>query len=127
MAIYPIVKGQKFNQKNVIPPRASLSDLHARPKDTDGDEPDLIDFGDDSSAAQQPSSMAQPRHTGNPPPLDPSHRSTAEVQEMLSSTGTRAKEGPLIDFHEDMKKDLPSSIKRTDSAESDDEFVDAQG
>jgi len=26
-----------------------------------------------------------------------------------------------------MKKDLPGSIKRTDSTESDDEFVDAQG
>jgi hypothetical protein len=127
MAIYPVVKGQKFRQKNVIPPRASLSDLNARTKEPHGDEHDLIDFGDDSPAAQHPSSTEQPQDTGNSPPLDPSHRSTAEIQEMLSSTGTRTKEGPLIDFHEDMQKDLPSSIKRTDSTESDDEFVDAQG
>ncbi|KAK4129329.1 Oxysterol-binding protein [Parathielavia appendiculata] len=126
MAIYPIVKGQIFNQKNAIPPRAS-HDHSGRPKDLDGGQYDLIDFGDDSPAQQQASSRKQSPSQGNSPPLDPSHRSTAEIQEMLSSTGARANEGPLIDFHEDVKKDLPSSIKRPDSIESDDEFVDAQG
>jgi hypothetical protein len=48
------------------------------------------------------------------------------VQELLASTGSR-KDGPLIDFHHDMKSNLPGSIKRADSIESDDEFVDAQG
>ncbi|KAK4097524.1 Oxysterol-binding protein, partial [Parathielavia hyrcaniae] len=99
MAIYPIVKGQKFNTQNAIPPRASQSDPSARPKELDGGQDDLIDFGDDSPAPQQ----------------EP------------STTTHRAKNGPLIDFHDDMKKDLPGSAKRADSTESDDEFVDAQG
>jgi hypothetical protein len=94
MAIYPVVKGQEFDHNNIIPPRASVSELRPHPA---GHK----DFGGDGSAAQQP-------------PLD-------------SSVGSSAKEGPLIDFHQDMKKDLPSNIKRTDSTESDDEFVDAQG
>jgi hypothetical protein len=94
MTIYPVVKGQEFDYKNTIPPRASVSELYPQPAGHSG-EGDLIDVGGDGSAAQQP--------------------------------GSSAKEGPLIDFHQDMKKDLPTSIKRTDSTESDDEFVDAQG
>jgi hypothetical protein len=106
MAIYPVVKGQKSNQQNVIPPRASLSEPTARPRGSSGGG-DLIDFGGDASSSQQPS-LKEP----NQPPLDPSHHGN---------------DGPLVDFHEDMKKGLPGSIKRTDSTESDDEFVDAQG
>ncbi|KAK4156864.1 Oxysterol-binding protein-like protein OBPalpha [Chaetomidium leptoderma] len=123
MAIYPVAKGQKFRQENVIPPRASLSGPDARPKDTHSGEGDLIDFGSDGPSEK----LQPPKEEQDPPPLDRSHGSTAEIQEMLSATGNRAEQGPLIDFHGDMKKDLPGSIKRTDSTESDDEFVDAQG
>ncbi len=128
MAIYPIIKGQKFNQTIAIPPRNSLSEPSDRPKDLDGGEDNLIDFGDDSPAPQQtpPKEQAQPSVPHAPLPLDSSHPSTADVQAMLASTGSR-KEGPLIDFHQDLNRDLPSSVKRTDSTESDDEFVDAQG
>jgi hypothetical protein len=116
MAIYPIIKGQKFNQTIAIPPRSSLSESSDRPKDLDGGEDNLIDFGDENPAPQQtpPKEQAQPSVQAL---LDSSHPSTADVQAMLASTGSR-KEGPLIDFHQDMKKDL---------TESDDEFVDAQG
>ena len=100
MAIYPVIQGQEFDHKNAIPPRASVSELRPQPAGHSGDG-DLIGFGGGGPAAQQPL-------------LD-------------SSAGSSAKEGPLIDFHQDMKKDLPSSIKRTDSTESDDEFVDAEG
>lgn len=113
MAIYPVIAGQKFNHKNVIPPRASISELRAQPVEAPSGQGDLIDFGDDGLATQQPPSKGQSQIPGNQPPPDP-----------LTSS---AKEGPLVDFHQDMKKDLPSSIKRTNSTESDDEFVDAQG
>jgi hypothetical protein len=134
MAIYPIVAGQKFNQQNVIPPRTSLSEANGPPKDPPSAEGNLIDFGDDEPTSQPPpakeqpaSAEGQPQTPANPPPLDPSHRSTAEIQEMLASTGSRAKDGPLVDFHEDMKKDLPGSVKRTNTNGSEDDFVDAQG
>jgi len=126
MAIYPVVKGQQFNQTVVIPPRTSLSEPSARPKAAHNSEGDLIDFGGDGPAPAQPSPKEQPQPSRPQPPLDPSHPSTTEVQELLASTGSR-KDGPLIDFHHDMKSNLPGSIKRADSIESDDEFVDAQG
>jgi hypothetical protein len=137
MSIYPILKGQQFDHKNAIPPRHSPSEPKDRQKEPNGEGGgDLIDIGDDKATAPppQPSSeeqgqgQNQEQNKGYRPPIDPSHNSTSEIQEMLSSTGSRTKEGPLIDFHEDMKKDLPgSSIKRTNTAESEDEFVDAQG
>ncbi|KAK0735010.1 Oxysterol-binding protein [Lasiosphaeria miniovina] len=127
MAIYPIVKGQKWENPMVIPSRGSMS----RPTSSSASVPrkgsfsqgdgDLIDFGqrDSSSTGQKQA----------PPPLDPSHRSTTEIQTLLSATGRTDAHGggPLIDFHEDLKSSLPADLKRTDTDESNDEFVDAQG
>jgi hypothetical protein len=125
MAIYPIVKGQKFSKENMIPPRASPSGQSTQSKEPASDGGDLIDFGDDGSPYDTPQSSEQ--SLGEKPPLEPSHKSTSEIQKMLASTGTGNKEGPLIDFHNDMEKSLPSSVKRADSEnESQDEFVDAQ-
>ncbi|KAK4251251.1 hypothetical protein C7999DRAFT_37860 [Corynascus novoguineensis] len=103
MAIYPIVKGQKFSQENAIPPRASLDEPAAPKPAPHSDEGNLIDFGDDEPAAQKP----------------------PQSQQQVTGNGTQ--DGPLLDFHQDMKKDLPGSVKRAESTESDDEFVDAQG
>lgn len=61
----------------------------------------------------------------NRPVIDAYHQSTAKIQSMLSQTGSPAPGGPLIDFHQDMKTTLPAGIKRADTAESSDEFVDA--
>lgn len=119
MAIYPIVKGQQPNRRISIPPRGSISGLSSRATATPAasNEGDLIDFGQNEASSP----------AGPPPPLDTSHKSTTEIQTMLSATGTRANtEGSLIDFHEDMKKSLPAGVKRTDTSESNDEFVDAQ-
>ena len=132
MAIYPIVKGQKFEPKNVIPPRASLSDPAARPLTLISKDDDLINFSED-----QPSTVDKTAETrtlehkpaGPKPPLDPSHESTVEIQELLAATGERKKEGPLIDFHNDLKKDLPVGgpcRSNTDDSHDEDEFVDAR-
>jgi len=121
MAIYPIVKGQQPKRRISIPPRGPISGLSSRATATPAasNEGDLIDFGQNEAAPS----------AGPPPPLDPSHKSTAEIQTMLSATGTRTNtEGSLIDFHEDLKKSLPAGgVKRNDTSESNDEFVDAQG
>ncbi|KAK4147936.1 Oxysterol-binding protein-like protein OBPalpha [Dichotomopilus funicola] len=128
MAIYPVIKGQKPKQENVIPPRASHSEASASSKDSHNGEGTLTDSANESSTPHQfPSGEgAQPSNESRPP-LDPAHSSTAEVQELLASTGKRAQGGPLIDFHGDMKKDLPNSTKRTDSMVSENNFVDAEG
>ena len=112
MAIYPIVRGQQVNQKKAIAPRAEPSSAPA----ASVPEGDLIDFGQDDPPAA-PARRA---------PLDQAHNSTAEIQGLLAATGVPAKEGALIDFHEDLKKELPrAAIKRSDTEESNDNFLDA--
>lgn len=129
MAIYPVVKGQKWDQKHVIPPRASTSELCSPAPAHHADEGDLIDFGNhqplpEKRETPEPTTVAAAEDV---PPLDPSHKSTADIQTMLAVTGARAGEGPLIDFHDDMKKALPPTLKRAETDDSNDEFVDALG
>lgn len=151
LAIYPILKGQKPNTRNVIPARSSISgsigsishphhaehsvqrhsteqhpnDHHAHGPSKAGGGDDLIDFGQNDSqppAPKQPEPKLKPEER---PAIDVHHKSTAEIQSLLSQTGSRAPGGPLIDFHEDLKTTLPAGLKRADTAESSDEFVDA--
>lgn len=129
MAIYPIVKGQRFVEKNPIPPRTPLvsPSKEAHPPVLTADH-ERLDHHDEPTTAKEPVAMTKEPVDTAPkvhPPLDSSHESTTEIQTLLAATGTVAKEGPLIDFHDDMKKDLPA-IKKVDSQDSHDEFVDAQ-
>ncbi|KAK1834816.1 Oxysterol-binding protein-like protein OBPalpha [Podospora conica] len=120
MAIFPIVKGQKWEPKHVIPPRTPSQAPHP-----DGH---LVDVSDaPHTLPPSVTERSEPETLKPKPPLDSSHASTTEIQQMLSSTGTRAQGGPLIDFHKDLQKGLPTDLKRTDTEESKDEFVDAQG
>lgn len=121
MAIYPIVKGQRFVEKNPIPPRIPIASpsKEAHPPVLTADH-EKLDH-ERAVAGKEPVDTAPKAH----PPLDPPHESTEEIQTLLAATGTVAKGGPLIDFHEDMAKDLPA-IKKVDTDDSHDEFVDAQ-
>ena len=121
MAIFPIVKGQKWEPKHVIPPRTPNEPPHPE----DGNLVDVSDSHPTLPPIIQKSPEAEAPKAN--PPIDSSHASTTEIQEMLSSTGTRGHDGPLVDFHKDMKTALPTDLKRTDTEESNDEFVDAQG
>lgn len=124
MAIYPVIDGQKLDQRNVIPPHHAKTAVHHQPTRTDQPkepkEPqqpnDLIDFGQDEVSETKPS--AQPAvapapiptaaPAPAPAPAKPSNSTKApsEIESLLSSTGKPA-EGPLIDFTNDLKKDLP--------------------
>ncbi|KAJ2970468.1 hypothetical protein NUW58_g9687 [Xylaria curta] len=84
---------------------------------------DLIDFGqndDPLPAKTEPSTKAQ------------NHRPSADITNLLESTGQKAN-GPLLDFTEDLKKDLPDKakeppgMKRADTEDSNDAFFDAEG
>lgn len=137
MHIYPIVKGQPFHERVMIPPRASLSEPAPRPKAVQGN---LINLADDCPSAlsetrpppptqEQEQEQVAVKSPQEKPPPDASRTSTTEIQKMLVSTGAPAKNGPRIDFHSDMRKSLaPTSSKRTESDESHDEddFVDAR-
>lgn len=132
LAIYPILKGQKPNTKNIIPPRGASSERsshhspaeqHPRQQQSADKGGDLIDFGQhdaDPPAQKQAKTVSE-----NPPAKDAHNDSTAEIQSMLSETGSPASGGPLIDFHQDMNTSLGAGLKRADTAESSDEFVDA--
>ncbi|KAK5663650.1 hypothetical protein OQA88_4081 [Cercophora sp. LCS_1] len=126
MAIFPIVRGQKWEAKNVIPPRGSILGPAAQAASSpQHEEGDLIDVGQNGrSSPGQPKVEAEQEAK---PPLDPAHKSTAEIQEMLASTGSRAPDGPLINFRKDMERSLQLKTKGADSEDSNDEFVDAQG
>lgn len=128
MAIYPIVKGQKPDQRHIIPPHSPTAvvdkqlghfDDLATVEKPKGEEPEykkpeqsrlqnekpqenLIDF--DERPAPQPAQPAQ-HEISKPTP------SEAEIQSMLKSTGKPA-DGPLIDFSTDLKKELSAEVKQ---------------
>ena len=79
---------------------------------------DLIDFGQDDSPAdvQRPSIPSSS--------VDPRVESSGEISGMLKATG-KPSEGPLIDFHDDLRNNIPS-IKREDTSGSNDVFLDAK-
>lgn len=117
LAIYPIVDGPKDSGSNVIPPR---SEVESEPKATETkpaelQHDDLLDFSQDETAVESPRS---------PPGYDPRVESTGEISGLLKATG-KPYDGPLIDFHHDLKKTIPS-VQRSDTAESNDIFVDAK-
>ncbi|KAI1376285.1 hypothetical protein F4677DRAFT_445543 [Hypoxylon crocopeplum] len=116
MAIYPIIPGQKPGDWNIPPPNAASGHPHTAAKPAVEDNgADLIDFGQNETPAPAPA------------PIRPSKRDSKDISGMLRSTGRDA-EGPLIDFTGDMKKDLPpAQLKKSDTAESHDDFFDAEG
>ncbi|KAK1514338.1 oxysterol-binding protein [Colletotrichum costaricense] len=132
LAIYPILPGQKPSTTNAIPPHKPSATAEA-PAPAPAPAPvaqqhvggnDLIDFGD--APATTPSApiatapAVQPP-SGIPPAAQEARSGSKDIEGMLNSTGTQAKEGPLMDFT-DMKKSVPP-LKRAD--ESNDSFHDA--
>lgn len=92
LAIYPIVPGQPMTRRPSIPTQASspkavkksTNHVVEKPKEEDS----LIDFGNDQAST-------------------PAVKSPDEIEKLLTATGKPA-DGPLIDFAQDLKKDLPA-------------------
>lgn len=90
LSIYPVVDGQKLNSDLTIPPR---KEANGEPEKANNAEAgDLIDIGggDAPAASKEPS----------------------VIENMLNSTGKPA-DGPLIDFADTMKKDLPTTEEKS--------------
>lgn len=135
LAVTPILKGQKPTEKNEIPPQHALRESHPPSNSTPtpqiqpppaGD--DLIDFGQTAStpvpASHFPADLkaAQTQNNG---------QEQKDLEHTLRSTSTeRDNKESLIDFHEDLKENLPKAdpiLKREDTdTKSLDEFVDAR-
>lgn len=84
MAIYPIIDGQKLDQRNSIPPLGESQSPHQA-------SGDLVDFGQEPPSAQ--SSLSN--EFGDKLIISDS----SDIPELLSQTGTPATAGPLIDLN----------------------------
>lgn len=155
LAVYPILPGQKSTEKNHIPPQHHQHTEQANPIPTpapvpavapaapatllpqEKDKENLIDLRSDSPAPAQsqhvPADLqaAQAQHNG---------QQQKNLERTLQSTSTAQgqTQGSLIDFQDDLRKDLPaatdaqgtatSALYRQDTdTHSVDEFVDAEG
>ncbi|KAN0122625.1 hypothetical protein V8E51_000951 [Hyaloscypha variabilis] len=137
LAVTPIVRGQKSTEKNPIPPPHNRTGSYASTKSPTtathpppvGPESDLIDFGQSDGAAGShvPANLHASQAVNNNPQQQ-------HLEQTLRETSTERKaHGSLIDFHEDLRQNLPAtgqstSLKRHDTDTSSlDEFVDAEG
>lgn len=89
LAIYPIVDGQELDKSNAIPPHKGAKPTANDVQPNANAEESLIDFGDQAPAPQEPPTKNN------------------EITDLLTSTG-KPSEGPLLDFTDDLKKDLPA-------------------
>lgn len=107
LSIHPILSGQKTSSGNTIPSKPAESHpaeskaapARAAPATTTRD--DLIDCGTTHDGPAETSQATRPAATVNP-----TVESTGEISGLLKATGKPAN-GPLLDFSQDMKKDIP--------------------
>jgi hypothetical protein len=92
LAIYPILPGQPKTRRPSIPAQASSpkSVKKSTKQVAEKEEDSLIDFGNDEASAPTPAA-----------------KKPGEIETLLAATGKPA-DGPLIDFAQDLKKDLPA-------------------
>jgi len=151
LAVTPILRGQKSNEKNPIPPPHTRSESytsnHAAPaSENQQSQPshgnDLIDFGQSDGTPSTNAATPIPAYQA---PADLQAAQTVnggqqqkDLENTLRSTSNeRTNGGALIDFSDDLKRDLPTvdangkkyaPLKREDTdTQSLDEFVDAEG
>ncbi|OLN88591.1 Oxysterol-binding protein-like protein OBPalpha [Colletotrichum chlorophyti] len=129
LAIYPILPGQKaFAKKTISSSRPDVTEGPGSQPQSGGN--DLIDLGDspnDTPGAPAPVAQPAPAPAVQPPSSAPltlqeARSDSKDIEGMLSKTGTKAGDGPLIDFTTDLKKSVPQ-LKRADTSK--DSFHDA--
>lgn len=141
LAITPILKGQRPNEKNPIPLHrsesrtepASMREKTPVQEQAPAEEDDLIDFGQNDAPAQPPTQQLQIPADLKAAQTENNGQRQKDLESTLRSTSTSPPprgQSTLIDFHNDLKEDLPDghTLKRKDTdTDSLDEFVDAEG
>ncbi|TVY41250.1 Oxysterol-binding protein-like protein, partial [Lachnellula subtilissima] len=136
LAVTPILRGQKFNEKNPIPKRnpsiistntpakAAPAPALAAPAPAPTGESDLIDFGQNETSAIPADLKAAQTENGG--------QQQKELESVLSNTSTSHADGkgkgPLLDF-QDMTAALPAKqtlLREDTDTHSVDEFHDAK-
>ncbi|CAK7243095.1 MAG: Oxysterol-binding protein OBPa [Sporothrix thermara] len=117
LAIYPILPGQTSRRDSAIRPIPAHKSVDAHPETATGN---LIDFGDDEDTKPANSAAA----AAAKPAVDSTPAVDNTISNLLTSTGTPAPAGPLMDFNKELEKNLPT-IKRSDTSGSQDVFHDA--
>lgn len=131
LAVAPILPGQ--NSSNANSPPAQHHTEAAAPKSEPEPKPEPKQETPVAVASERPQIQTQTTSLNGAAP-------NPEIQNLLQSTGHPASttEGPLADFHKDLVKDLeaardggatpkPGQLRREDTDDSVDEFVDAEG
>lgn len=134
LAVTTILRGQKSSERNVIPPHQSQPQsepqtYHEQPSKSEGNQSDLIDFGQNDSSQHPSISESDPHPLSDLRPSQTKNggQSHNDVEQMLASTSTdQARHGSLLDFQDDLKKGLPALHRKDTDTRSIDEFVDAQ-
>ncbi|KAJ8070458.1 hypothetical protein OCU04_000832 [Sclerotinia nivalis] len=150
LAVYPILPGQQSTEKNRIPPQHHQHTEQANPIPApvpvattpvsllpqEKDKENLIDLGNDSPATAHYQHVPADLHAAQ---TQNNGQQQKDLERTLQSTSTvqGQNQSPLIDFHDDLRKDLPtatdtqgtatSTLYRQDTdTHSIDEFVDAE-
>ncbi|ODA82898.1 hypothetical protein RJ55_01407 [Drechmeria coniospora] len=100
LAIYPIIDGQKLDERNTIPPRQAAKPPARDAKPSGEGTDNLIDFGDDD---------APPARGSLEVPAKQPAKQADDMDDLLSWTGNPAA-GPRNGFAEEAKKDLPEPV-----------------
>lgn len=109
LSIYPVVDGQKLDGDLVIPPRKETSPQEAPAEPEDN----LIEIGGNDTPASAATPAPAPRSSPAPSPATAeTKKQPDEIENLLKSTGKLAEGGPLLDFAEEMKKDLPNAEQK---------------
>ena len=87
-AIYPIIDGQQLTAAHSYP-RSAPQKSSPEEEEPKGEATDVTGAGQNGEAAPMPA------------------KSPDEIESMLAAT-SKPKEGPLIDFTQELKKDLPA-------------------
>jgi len=151
LAVTPILPGQKSNEKNPIPPQhstaTSQTPSHLPAAASSAAENDLNDVGQKEirqTKTSQPSQLPRLPTDLQTAQTQNNGKQQTDLESTLRATSTNeGSQGPLLDFHNELKKDLPgvggsadtenekenelSKLKRQDTETSVDEFVDAEG
>jgi len=97
LSIYPVVSGQKLDGDLVIPSR---KESRSRAGLVEAEDPIIDLSGSDAPISAPAAASVEAEKQSN------------DIEHLLQSTGKPTDGGPLLDFAQEMKKDLPNAEQK---------------